>query len=401
MRFQNAFIPYGCYWSTPFCKWRGHYSHLHSMKFAARIAGLALKNKKIPLDRFGSLYLGYTVPQKSSLYGASWMGGMLGAKNLTGPIISQACATAFRVILGAAVEVESGYQQKPILAILCDRTSHSPHVYYPNPMGIGGMGESEDWVWDSFIQDPFAGVSMLQTAENVAKKAGIERAAQEQTALIRYNQYLEALEDNSAFHKRFMITPIEVKDETDRKVTSMVTTDVGVYPTTVKGLSSLKPVIEGGSVTFGTQTYPADGNAGLIITSRDQAQELSQNPDIQVRLLSFGEARVEKGLMPMANLPASQQALDRAGLTIKDIKAIKTHNPFAVNDVYLAWELGLNVDRMNRFGSSLVWGHPQAPTGARSIIELIEQLAMEGGGYGLYTGCAAGDTAAALVVKVD
>ena len=80
--------------------------------------------------------------------------------------------------------------------------------------------------------------------------------------------------------------------------------------------------------------------------------------------------------------------------------AIKTHNPFAVNDVLFAREMDVDLDAVNNFGSSLVWGHPQAPMGTRSIIELIEELALRGGGDGLFTGCAAGDTAMAVVLRV-
>jgi acetyl-CoA acetyltransferase len=105
--------------------------------------------------------------------------------------------------------------------------------------------------------------------------------------------------------------------------------------------------------------------------------------------------------MPMANVPAARQALQRAGLTMKDVRAVKTHNPFAVNDVYFAQEMEIDVSAMNRYGSSLIWGHPQAPTGARLIIELIEELVLRGGGYGLFTGCAAGDTALAVIIKVE
>lgn len=105
--------------------------------------------------------------------------------------------------------------------------------------------------------------------------------------------------------------------------------------------------------------------------------------------------------MAMANVPATRQALSRAGITIRDVRAIKTHNPFAVNDICFAKEMGIEVSTMNRYGSSLVWGHPQAPTGARLIIELIEELVSLGGGYGLFSGCAAGDTAFAVVVGVD
>ena len=80
--------------------------------------------------------------------------------------------------------------------------------------------------------------------------------------------------------------------------------------------------------------------------------------------------------------------------------AIKTHNPFAVNDVVFAKETGADVDSMNNYGCSLVWGHPQGPTGLRSIMEMIEELVLRGGGYGLFSGCAAGDSAMAVVIEV-
>ena len=79
---------------------------------------------------------------------------------------------------------------------------------------------------------------------------------------------------------------------------------------------------------------------------------------------------------------------------------MKTHNPFAVNDLYFAKETGFDVKKMNNYGCTLVWGHPQAPMGVRGIIELIEELTIRGGGTGLFTGCAAGDTAMAVVVEV-
>jgi acetyl-CoA acetyltransferase len=315
-------------------------------------------------------------------------------------MISQACATSGKSIANAAVEIELG-MHTAILTILCDRTSNSPHIYYPNPMGIGGVGETEDWVWDNFGRDPFAKNSMVQTAENVAKKAGIDRAAQDEVAVMRYEQYQDALADDAAFLKRFMVLPVEVKDPSGRKVIKTVTGDEGVFPTTAEGLAKLKPAMEGGTVTFGTQTFPADANVGVIVTTEQKAAELSRDRNIAVRVVSYGQARADKGFMPMANVPASRQALERAGIAMKDVKAVKTHNPFAINDIYFAKEMGIEVSSMNRYGSSLVWGHPQAPTGARLIIELIEQLVMTGGGYGLFTGCAAGDTAFAVIVKVD
>ena len=400
MQFSKACIPYGGYWSTPFCRWQGSFGHLHALKFGAEVAVGALAERKISAEVLDGLFLGLTVPQQFSFYGAPWAAGLIGAPGITGPTFSQACATSGKVIASAAMEVELG-THSAILALLCDRTSNSPHIYYPNPLAIGGIGDKEDWVWDNFTRDPFAKTSMVQTAENVAARAGIDRAAQDEVALMRYQQYQDALKDDAAFLRRFMVWPVEVKDPSGRKVVNTVSGDEGVFPTTAEGLAKLKPAIPGGTVTFGTQTYPADGNAGLIVTTRDKAAELSRDRSVAVHIVSYGQGRAEKGFMAMANVPASRQALQRAGITMKDVKAVKTHNPFAVNDVYFAREMGIEVSAMNRYGSSLVWGHPQAPTGARLIIELIEELVLADGGYGLFTGCAAGDTALALIVKVD
>jgi acetyl-CoA acetyltransferase len=136
------------------------------------------------------------------------------------------------------------------------------------------------------------------------------------------------------------------------------------------------------------------------VTTRERAREVASDPKRSVRILGFGSARAELGFMPEAALPAARQALAVAGLGIRDLHAIKTHNPFAVNDVLFAREMDVDLDAVNNFGSSLVWGHPQAPMGTRSIIELIEELALRGGGDGLFTGCAAGDTAMAVVLRV-
>jgi acetyl-CoA acetyltransferase family protein len=400
MRFEKAYIPYGAYWCSPFCRWQGSFGHLHSLKFAAETAVRALAERKISPERLDGLFLGMTVPQQFSFYGAPWAAGLIGNPNITGPTISQACATSGKVIAAAAAEIEVG-THSAILALLCDRTSNSPHIYYPNPLGAGGIGEKEDWIWDNFGHDPFAGNAMIQTAENVAMKCGIDRAAQDETAVLRHEQYQDALRDEAAFLKRFMVTPLEVKDASGRKVVATVTGDEGIFPTTAEGLNKLKPVLKGGTVTYGTQTYPADGNAGILVTSKDTATELSRDARVAVRIVSYGQARTDKGFMPMANVPASSQALQRAGVRMKDVKAVKTHNPFAVNDVYFSRQMGIELTAMNRYGSSLVWGHPQAPTGARLVMELIEELVSAGGGYGLFTGCAAGDTALAIVVKVN
>ena len=403
MSLEKVFIPYGGYWSTPFARWQGSFAHLNAIPFAAETATRTLSERGISPKAFDVLLLGMTVPQKHSFYGGPWLAGLIGAEAITGPVIGQACATGARVLATAAYEVESGAmggEERLILTITCDRCSNGPHIYYPNPLGPGGTGDKEDWVWDNFGFDPFAKNAMVETAENVAKEAGITRKEQEEVALLRYRQYDDALKGDSAFLRRFMVLPIEVKDPSGRKVMATVNGDEGVYPTTAEGLARLKPVLEGGTVTYGTQTHPADGNCGVIVTTREKARELSKEPKVEIRLLAYGEGRAKKGYMAQAIIPAARQALSRSGITIGDLRVIKTHNPFAVNDIYFSREMGVKVEAMNNYGSSLVWGHPQGPTGSRLVMELIEELVLLGGGYGLFVGCAAGDSSGAVVVKV-
>jgi acetyl-CoA acetyltransferase family protein len=393
-----AWIPYGAYWSTPFARWQGAFANLHSLKFAAWTAQRALAKREIAGRDLDAGVLGFTVPQRGSFYGMPYVAGLAGMPHLAGPTIMQACATSARSIAYAAGEVADG-QAEAVLAITADRVSNGPQLSYPAPHAPGGAAEQESWVLDNFARDPFAGVAMIETAENVARKYGVTREEQDEITLRRQEQYADALADDRAFHRRYMDLPFETPDPRFAKGASQVDGDQGIQPPDAAKLRALKPVRDGGTVTFAGQTHPADGNAGLIVASRDRARALRRGP-IEVAILGFGQARVEPAHMPEAPVPASRRALDAAGLTIQEIDAVKSHNPFAVNDAVFARATGFPVERMNSYGCSLIWGHPQGPTGMRGLIELIEELSLRGGGTGLFQGCAAGDTAMAMVVRV-
>jgi acetyl-CoA acetyltransferase family protein len=394
----HAYIPYGLYWSTPFAKWQGPIAHLNSLRLAANTARQALEAKRFPMERIDLGILGHTNPQHGSFYGLPYVTGMMGLENVAGPTVQQACATSARGLQMAAAEVADGSSRCALL-VTTDRCSNGPIVYYPDPTAPGGTGHTERWVLDNFAHDPHAKNAMIDTAENVAAKFSIGTSQQNEVALARYAQYQQALADDRAFQRRYMVD-VPITDAGFRKQIGTLSADDGIFPTTVEGLAKLKPVKPGGTVTFGSQTHPADGNAGAIVTTREIAREVSLDPKIEVELLGFGQARVEKGHMPMAVAPAAMAALKNAGLGIKDVAAVKTHNPFAVNDIAFALETGFPLEKMNNYGCSLIWGHPQGPTGVRSVIELIEELALRGGGVGLFGGCAAGDSGMALVLRV-
>jgi acetyl-CoA acetyltransferase family protein len=396
---HKAEIPYGAYWSTPFARWQGAFSNLHAIEFAAYVTKAELARRRIPADAIDHGVMGISVPQKQSFYGMPWLAGMARLSDVGGPTIMQACATGARVLLAAAQEIDAGLSNVT-LAVTCDRTSNGPHLYYPNPRGPGGTGSHEDWVMDNFNCDPLGGHTMVQTAENVAAKHQITTSEQHDVVLRREAQYRQALADDYAFHKRYMTLPFQVPDPSFRKSVATLASDEGIKLSTADELAKLKPVLNGGTVTYGAQTHPADANAALIVATPERARELSRDPKIRIQLRGFGTARAALAYMPEAPIPAAQRALEQAGLGIDRMDAIKTHNPFALNDVLFSRQTGVDLARMNNYGCSLVWGHPQAPMGTRAIIELIEELVIRGGGYGLFTGCAAGDAAMAVVIEV-
>ena len=397
---KAAEIPYGCYWSTPFAKWQGSLQHLHSVEFAAWTCRNELERRDIAPDAIEHAILGITVIQNRTFYGLPWLTGLAGLESVGGQTLSQACATGVRAIAGACQEIGSGFADTS-LVITADRTSNGAHVYYPAPAGPGGTGAHEDIVLDSFACDPLGGHSMLQTAENVAKKHDISTDEQHDVVVRRLEQYGAALADDQAFQKRYMRLPFDVPDARYRKNVASVSGDEGIFQSTAEGLAKLKPIVPDGTVTFGGQTHPADGNAAMMVTSAERAKDFSADYSIKVQALGFGQARVGLAQMPEAPVPAAQRALDSAGISIDDVTSVKTHNPFAVNDILFARQTGFPLDKMNNYGCSLIWGHPQAPTATRAIIELIEELAIAGGGYGLFTGCAAGDTGMAAVIRVS
>ena len=394
-----AEIPYGAYWSTPFARWQGCFANLHSIEFAAWVVKKEMARRKIDPEVFDYGILGTTVPQQHIFYGLPWLAGMAGLGHLYGPTIADACATSVRCLLNGVQQIETGLATG-VIVMAADRISNGPQIYYPNPAGPGGTGRNENWTMDNFSCDPLGNHSMIQTAENVAREKNFTTEQQHEIVLRRQEQYEAALAEDKAFLKRYMTLPFEVPKPGFKKITGQLEGDEGIMTSTAEGLAKLRPVMEGGTITFGGQTHPADGNAVVIMTTPEKAQALSADPGIAIRILGFGQARVELAWMPKATVPAAQRALQQAGVSIDEIAAVKTHNPFAVNDLYFAAETGVDVMAMNNYGCSLIWGHPQGPMGLRSVIELIEELVVRGGGTGLFTGCAAGDTAMAIVVQV-
>lgn len=386
MRYHDVAIPLGCAWSSPFAKWQGSLAETSSLDLAEAVTSRALSDRGVDPAAVAGLVLGWTVPQPDIFYGAPTVAARLGATGVSGPMISQACATSVAAMHAAAVAAAEGTQ----LVVTTDRVSNGPTLSWPSSSGQGGAPVTSHWVLDSFARDPWANAGMLDAAETVAAEMDVSREELDDLTAMRWERYAAGTD----FRRGYQV-PVEI---TRRKGGLSLTQDEGVRSKARDTIGGLPPAVPGARHTFASQTHPADGCAGAIVTTEAQAHEFSDEG--VVRVLASGFSRVAKRRMPQAPVPAALAALRDAGRTISDVQAITTHNPFAVNDLYFARETGVKVRDMNLYGCSLVFGHPQGPTGLRSITELIETLRQRGGGIGLFTGCAAGDTGAALVLEV-
>jgi acetyl-CoA C-acetyltransferase len=395
MKFEHAALSAAHLWSSPFVRWQGRLADVSSLDLAVAVTRDALAARPVDAARISQIVLGTTIPQQGSFYAAPWIAARLGLEGIGGPHLAQACATSVACIVGAAAAVEVE-PRSCSLVVTADRTSNGPLLVYPRSRGAGGSPATENWVLDNFAADPWTGQAMVETAEAVATEGGFSREAVDDVTLLRYEQYANALAHDRAFQRR-TLQPVVIGEGKRRLV---VDADEGVHDTTAEGLRALAPTAPGGVVTFGSQTHPADGAAGCVVLDADGARELAAGRGV-VRLLAAGFARAEKARMPKAATTAAVIALHDAGLTWSDVAIVNTHNPFAINDLWFSQQTGFALEKMNPFGCSLVYGHPQAPTGLRGIVELVEALRLQGGGVGVFTGCAAGDTGAALVVRVE
>ena len=395
MKFNQATIPVRHLWTSPFVRWQGALADVSSLDLAHAVTRDVFAQRQTDLTRITQIVLGTTVPQAGSFYGAPWLAARLGLEGLTGPHLSQACATSATCVMAAAMAVEV-QADTCSLVVTTDRTSNGPLMVYPRSRSMGGSPQTEHWVLDNFAADPWTGRAMIDTAEAVAADGDFSRQALDDLTLLRYEQYQRALADDRAFQRRYM-QPVVIQKGKHR---IEVDCDHGVHPTRAEDLAALQPVHDGARHTPGAQTHPADGTAGALVLGLDAARAMAAGEGV-VRLVAGAVARVEKMRMPKAATVAAQQALQEAGLTMEQVHAVGTHNPFAVNDLWLSQQTGCPLDRMNTYGCSLVYGHPQAPTGLRGITELVHTLVLRGGGIGLFTGCAAGDTGAALVIRVE
>lgn len=391
--FPNARIPYGTWGSSYFPAWQTSVlSEVNIGQFAGEAMAKILGKRKVPRHKLEYLIIGSTIPYHWKFWNAPLIASCLGHR-IPGYHMEQACATGLTSVILAGSEVNSGsYDTVGVLTF--DRTSDSPVGVFPERRSYRRTEALVD-VWDNFGFDPATGGAMITTAGVTARKYKIDRSEVDELTYLRYKQYYEA--KNSGFLSRVLF-PFEILNVQGR-LAGKIDDDFGVRQISLQALKDMREIDT--CVTAGGQTHASDGMATILVTSPEKARELSLKPEIDIQFIAKVDIRTLPGLMPEAPGLAVKKLLQKTGLTMDDMVVVKNHNPFAVNDAIFAKTMNYDWRKMNKTGCSLVWGHPQAPTLTRILIESLEEAVDLGGGYVLIFGCAAGDVGTAGIFKVS
>ncbi len=245
-------------------------------------------------------------------------------------------------------------------------------------------------------------IAMGLTAERVAKRWGITREAQDAFALASQQKAAAALA-NGVFAPEIVPVPVRRYQWDGAKKTVTETTfvvDECPRPeTTAEGLAKLRPAfVPTGTVTAGTSSPYSDGAAAVLLMSAERARAEGRTP--LARFVSFATGGVDPDIMGVGPIVAVPKALQRAGITLADLKLIEFNEAFAAQALAVMQEIRFDPAIVNVNGGAIALGHPLGATGAKLTVQLVHELRRRGGGYGLVTMCIGGGMGAAGVFEV-
>jgi len=305
----------------------------------------------------------------------------------TGLTVNRICFSGGESVIQACKEIILG-EAEIVLAGGYESTSQSPIVQYGAAFGFPYMaGPKSYFLFADGLFDTYTNSDMMGTAENLAKRYGVTRKDADEFAFSSQQKAKDAQETGRLAKE---ITPVVIKG---RRGDIVISEDEHPRPdTTIEILSRLHAVKPGGVQTGGNSSGIVDGGAAVIVTTIEKAKELGINPIGEV--ISWGTAGVDPQFMGIGPAPSCRMALERAGMTFKDMDYIEINEAFAGQYLACERELDLDRDKVNVNGGAIALGHPLGATGTRLITALLTL-----GGKGIASACIGGGQGGAMVLE--
>ncbi|WP_347911458.1 acetyl-CoA C-acyltransferase family protein [Pseudomonas grandcourensis] len=305
--------------------------------------------------------------------------------------VNRLCGSGLQAIINAAQTLMLG-DADIVVGAGAESMSRGPYLM-PSARWGSRMGNAQviDYML-GILHDPFHGIHMGITAENVATRNGITREMQDALAFEDQKRAAHAIA-NGYFSKQ--IATVEIQD---RKGVKLFSVDEHPRATSLEQLAAMKPAFKkDGSVTAGNASGLNDGAAALVMASGNAVQANNLKP--LARLVSYAHAGVEPEFMGLGPIPATRLALKRAGLTVADLDVIEANIAFAAQACAVSQELDLDPAKVNPNGSGIALGHPVGATGAIIATKAIHELHRTGGRYALVTMCIGGGQGIAAIFE--
>ncbi len=308
--------------------------------------------------------------------------------------VNQVCGSGLRSVALGFQAIKTG-DSTLVVAGGQESMSQSTHAaHMRNGTRMGNLDLTDTMIKDG-LWDAFNGYHMGNTAENVARQYQITRADQDAFAVASQNK-AEAAQKAGRFKEE--IVPVTISS---RKGDVIVDTDE--YPrhgATIEAMGKLKPAFEkDGTVTAANASGINDGAAAVVLMSAARAKAEGKTP--LARIVSWAQAGVDPAVMGTGPIPASREALKKAGWTVDDLDLIEANEAFAAQALAVNKELGWDIDKVNVNGGAIAIGHPIGASGTRILVTLLHEMQKRDAKKGLATLCIGGGMGIAMCVARD
>jgi acetyl-CoA acetyltransferase family protein len=372
----------------------GALKDVSALALGAVAAKGALDKSGVPADRIDHVVMGNALQTSGdAIYGARHVGLKAGIpQKVPALTVNRLCGSGIQSIISGAHMIAEGASY--VLAGGMENMSQAPHVIRGARSGFRlGQGQLEDSLLVS-LMDPMCGLLMAQTAENLAKRMGIPREAQDEYAL-RSTHLGEKAATGGAFKDE--VVPVEVRRGS--KVIATVERDDHFFvKATMEGLVKLQPAFgENGTVTAGNASGMVDGAACVVIADADAAAREGRTPIAEV--VGWYVVGVDPAEMGIGPAPAIRGLLERAKLRLDDIDLFEINEAFAAQYLAVEKDLGLDREKVNVNGGAIALGHPLGATGTRLVLTLALELGRRKKTYGIASACIGGGQGIAILIK--
>ena len=378
---------------TPVGSFLGALSSLSAANLGEVAIRAALERAGVKGDEVDEVILGHVL-QAAAGQGPARQAAM-GAgipKEVSAWSLNQICGSGLRAVAVAAQQIALG-DARIVVAGGQESMSQAPHAQQLRAgQKMGDLALVDTMIRDG-LWDAFNGYHMGQTAENVAERFQITRAAQDAFAVASQNK-AEAAQKAGRFDAE--IAPVTI---TSRKGDTVVDKDEYIrHGATLEAMEKLRPAFTSdGSVTAANASGLNDGAAALVLMSADEARARGLEP--LARIAASATAGVDPALMGTGPIPASRKALDKAGWSVADLDLVESNEAFAAQSLCVLQELGLDPDKVNVNGGAIAIGHPIGASGARILTTLLHEMKRRGAKKGLATLCIGGGMGVAMCVE--